>query len=296
MLASNSYIARVSEPRVRHILLSINEGSMTAGMMIGNLINGPVIEKLGLDVMAYTNAGICVLTAAVVAMLVKPIEYEHPVGWREALKPSHLIDTFLCVLKRRKNHGRLFIQLIYVIIAVAMFASPAFSSLAFLYLTKDIGISLISYSVFTSVDHGSKAVCSTFILLVVKWMGWDLMNTAVMALAAGVVGYIVMSLTPSMVVIWIGMIMCSITIAAFPILRSQLVSLCDADEVGRIYTYDAILHNVFKNLGSIFFNFMYGATVDVWPGMYLAMSAFLTCVSLVVMATFSLLKVKYGSK
>lgn len=55
-------------------------------------------------------------------------------------------------------------------------------------------------------------------MLCVKKMGWDLMNTTVVALAARVVGYSVMSLTPFMVVIWIGMIIRSSNVATRPIL------------------------------------------------------------------------------
>ena len=105
LMSAFSYISAASRPTSRHIYLGLGEASLTVGVFIASLTNGPIIDNWGLDVLSYINVGFSAVTVAVVIILVPEIykETAHQYGWKEVLKPHHILDSFKCIFRSEER-------------------------------------------------------------------------------------------------------------------------------------------------------------------------------------------------
>jgi len=281
-MTSFSYCGLVARVDNRSLVMGLCEASILVGVFIGNLITGPIIDSIGLPSMAYINAGISLLPLPVLILLTDvTTEANLSNNWRNVVKLAHILDAFKCVFKKREGSKRLRLNLVFVSYTCIFMASAGASGNSFLYLVKSKGFSLTLYSVFNSYSAILKTISCPLILYVCKRFIKPQEHTiGLVAISCAAIGYIIVPIDILPYSVWIGVTFFSLDLLAYAVIRSIQLSCCEKNELGLIFAYDAIIQSTFGLTGSIGIKALYSATLTTWNGMYLAICALLTIISL----------------
>lgn len=267
LMSAFSYISAASRPTSRHIYLGLGEASLTVGVFIASLTNGPIIDNWGLDVLSYINVGFSAVTVAVVIILVPEIykETAHQYGWKEVLKPHHILDSFKCIFRPRPGKDRFLLNASLTIYTSTFITVQAYTSLNFLYFAKEEGMTLTNFSIFNSVVYASK-VLGPLILWIGKKLKFNMFDVAVFCLTSYTAGYILLSMNGGVSYLqWIGVLLMSGQLGVFAVLRDFQVSIVDKDENGKLFAYDSMIQILCSTVMALAINSLYGWSVTFWP-------------------------------
>lgn len=293
-MSAFSYSALAVDPDKRHYNLAIAEGTVVGGIVIGTLINGPIIDNYGLDTMLFINCGTCVIVIMIVVFLVKdiPKEFSSSFKWRDIVSLSHIFDAVKCVFRPRAKHSRILIHLSVAAYCCIYIAVTGYTALMFLYFVKELGLTLTQFSYFTAIGNFIKASLGPIILILTKKIGINPLDTGVVAAGMVALGYIIQSITTSYAILVTAFIFLAFQSVVFAVIRALLAFIVDRDELGKVFAYDAILQVILNSVASLLFNVLYEHTLTVWPAMFLTVGGILCFFGVILMAVISCLKAK----
>lgn len=280
-----SYVSLVCSKETRHIHLAVAEAAIVGGVLIGTLINGPIIDNWGLDILVYTNVAFCLIAVLIVIFFIPELykQFARELTWREILWPDQILDTFRCLLKRRPSNGRLLLNLSMVVYTCILITVVGFSTVLYLYLVKELGLSTTQHSIYSAVLSGVKVVLGPSILLLVRRFNVNKFDTAIYMIALAILGYVLLSMGGSIYLLWIGGILLCGQITIVAVLRGLQASIVDEDEMGKLFAWDAFIQIISASLISILYNSLYGWCVSFWPALVFAFSGLLLLFGLVIM-------------
>jgi len=252
--------------------MAITEGTFLAGAMIGSLINGPIIDNLGLANMMYINSALTVLPLPVVLICITDItvKSDRKYTWRDVIGLSHLMDSFNCAFQKRKGNSRLALNLCFVIYILGFSAISGILTLGFLYFVKEKELSLTLYSVFNTYGLAMKVFGGPFLVwLIEKYFKPDHLTLGLVAASGMSIAYLIIPIDAIPYSIWIGATFWGFQSVFFAITRSLQISFVNKDELGKLFGVDAILETVVGAIATIAFRSFYAATVTFSSGLYL---------------------------
>lgn len=299
-MAAFSYVALVTPAEGRAVHMAIGEGVILIGALLGNTLNAAFVDNLGLDKVAYISAAISILPCLVIVLLVVDSASVKSLNekwkWTEILGLTNLLSAFRCILKKRPGQGRKLLILTFILYAGPFVSSIGFSSNAFLYFTKERGMTLSDYSTFLVFEEAMKGLGGGIVLfLLAKFVEMEFFNLLIISCAIEILGYVSISLPFYPVCVWVGAIFFIGHSIVLALVRSLQAELCDKNELGMMFAFDSIYMVTINNFASIGFHAMYSASFQVWPEMTFAVCALILILSMVVIIFVSILKDRHDS-
>lgn len=290
-MSAFGYVTKAVRPENRYFHFALTEGSLLIGILAGNLLNGPIIDNFGLDVMVYICVAACGLVVFIVCFFFVDIRQPSSnFSWKETLRMKYAFDFLKCVFKRRPGHSRMILQLCFVTYTVVYICVLGYHSLGFLYFVKEVGLTLTQYSIYSGVVLALQAAVSPFLMLLAKKLGMDLMTAGQIAAVLLAVGFTVMSLGKSLVLIWIGGMFLTVQTVVFAVARNAQTKLVEKDELGKLFSYDALVQAIMKTAAIFSFNSLYAWSLPFWPQLFIALGALLSVICLIILSIIILLQ------
>ncbi|XP_067933863.1 lysosomal proton-coupled steroid conjugate and bile acid symporter SLC46A3-like [Watersipora subatra] len=288
LVSSFSYLAIVASRDRVAIIMSMCEGTLLAGVLIGNLINGPIIDATSLSTLAYINTGITLSPVLIVVFFVTDVTStsDNDYTWKDVFNFDRISDVYKFIRKKRKGNTRLTLFLCYITYSCVYLVTTGLSANDFLYFVKNRGMSMTEYSLFSGLLSAAKTILGPMIIyLGRRFVKTDRFNLLMFACTLPPIGLILMSNASIPNSAWIGGVFICTQTSFFGEMRSLQTSLCDKDELGQLFTLDGIVLLVLTTFGSIGYKALYGASLAFWSGSYLALSAFFyICAMAVIIA------------
>jgi len=265
-----SYITLISSNEKMSFNMVVLEASTEMGFLIGVLASGPLADHFGLDTLSYINVGVSITPIIVLFLAVKEIHDSQAIAWIDAIGVKYMLDSAKCVFKKRPSYNRLLIHLCYLTNFIGCFSVIGYGANSFLYFTKQLGMSLTQFSLFSAVievaiGFGGPAI----IFLNNKVFKLDNISFGVLSCAVLALAYIIMSINSIPGGIWIGAALLSFQITIYGIIRSFQVKFVDENEIGKLFAYDGMLKVLFNLVSKMVFKEMYSFSVVVYPSLFL---------------------------
>jgi len=286
-----SYITLISSNEKMSFNMVVLEAATDVGILVGLLASGPLFDLVGLDTLSYINVGVSITPVVVLCLTVKEIHDSQAIKWRDAIGVKYMLDSTKCVVKKRPSYNRLLIHLCYLTNFICCFSVTGFWANSFLYFTKQLGMSLTQYSVFSAaiqiaVSFGGPAI----IFLNNKVFKLDDIMFGVLSCAVLALADIIMSIHAIPGGIWIGATLLSFQITIYGIIRSFQVKFVDENEIGKLFAYDGMLKVLFNLVSRMVFKEMYSLSVAVYPSLFLIICGtlyFCAMLTLILIGRFS---------
>ena len=275
-MSSYSYMALITPKEKTPLAMSINEGTFLLGLLLGNLISGPIADATDISTLAYINAGFTLIPLIIVSVFMTDALSSSAVQhtWKDIIGIRHLLDAFKCILRKRQKWFRLLLILAFLSYSFGLIAVHGSKSDYFLYFVKQRGMSLTEYSIFNSLMSALQSFGGPAILWVASKFDKQPINSIMMGACASMVfGYTVMAIDSIPYSAWIGCVLFCTQIAFFGEIHSYQTSLVEKDELGKMFAFVAIIQIVIGAACSIGFKTLYAATLTVWPAMFLVIAA-----------------------
>ena len=284
-MSSFSYVALITPKDKTAVAMAICEGTILVGMLLGNVLNGPIIDRTSLPTLTYINSGFALLPLVIVAIFVTDVTSHSTVQytWRNVIGLSHLLDAFKCVFKKREGNSRLLLNLSFVAYSLTYVGSAGLAANSFFYFVKEKGMTMTEYSVFTGTSSVLEGVTGPGILLLVRRFSKPHRNNiSILACASVALGYMFLSLTPIPHIEWLGLLFLSGKLVFYAEIRLLQTKLCNKEELGRMFAYDALIQLLLGAGAAVLIKLLYSATLQIWSGMFLAVFSLLMVFAMVV--------------
>lgn len=283
-MAGFSYVGLSSTEETQSVNMALAEGFVALGTLLGGLISGPIIDKFGIEIMIYILIGVSVLRI-VLTLFIKevPKPLADRVQLKEALSFRRVVDMFKCIFKRRSNHSRLTLHLTFMAYCGIYCGIAGPASVNFLYLVKEIGLTMTQYSVVLGVTGALRSLLGPLIMFCVKRLKIHEITAAQVVTAVCAFGSIIFSLGPSLYYIWIGSILMTLLLVPMAVIRSLQIKLIGKDDVGKLFAYASILQVILDAVVVTILNRLYSLTLLIWPQFYSAVTALFYIFTLVIM-------------
>ncbi|XP_067932685.1 proton-coupled folate transporter-like [Watersipora subatra] len=294
LMTSFSYVAQVTPKEKTSVAMATCEGTVLMGVLVGSLVNGPVIEKTSLMIMTYINAGITIIAPIIIIFgLVEPPRAEPLIKykWRDIINAQRTLDSLRCVFKKREKHGRLILHLAVAAFATSFICVSGYTANAYLYFITERGMSLTEYSVFSTILQAMKMIAGPAILwLINRYTNPHRTDILMGSAALLTLGYTIMSIHVIPESLWIGGILTgTVTIFAGEI-RFLQTQLCAKNELGQMFAYVALAQFVMGQLAISVFKELYAVTLFFWPAFYLALLGVISLTGMILVAIIDRLK------
>lgn len=297
-MASLSFVAHTIPTEKHPVHMAICEGTLLIGLLLGNTLNGALVSSLGLDTITYINFGLSVLPCFIIVLGVVDTTVTRPPSqewkWTEILGWKNLSSAFRCILKKREGKGRVLLILTFLLYAGPYIAAKGFSSISFLYATKDNGMPMAIYSIFFAYHEAMKGFGGGIVLYITsKWFNIDFFHLMIISTAVQAFGFISMTSLYYPVNIWLG----ATLFGGYTLVQAQVrclqAKLCEQNEVGKIFAFDSIFQALMHNAADIAFHSIYGATFQIWSRLCFAISTLILIFTMLLEIAASILKDKH---
>lgn len=288
-MSAFSYVALITPEEKRPFHMAISEGTLLFGVLIGTTINGFIIDDFGLDKLAYITAGITVLPLIITVLFVTDVtSTNHSYTWRDIIGISHILDAFKTVYKKRPGYSRLLLNLSFVMYCFVFLAIQVLMAGSFLYFVKQRGLTYSQYSIFNGYTSAMKSIGGPLVVYIIKrFFKPDDFHFAIGCATSMAIGYTVMSINSIPYSMWIGGTFWLTQTSLFAIIRTTQTTICSKDELGKLFAFDAILQCVLSQTTTIAGKVIYTWSLSFWPGLFLAICAFLIVCSMISIAVYA---------
>ena len=272
--------------------MAVLEGAGAAGCLIGLLGGGFIESHFGLPITAFVSVGIAlapIMCTAIFTVELSPRVDNSAVSDGSAgtnvsvlrrVGVTRMLDAIQCVFKKRDCSKRIRLNLCYVANAATSMAANGLVVNSFLYFHKQYGLPIENYTIYFSYIMGTVAVGGPLLLkAMTTCMRQSSAVHGMLSAAVLVVGYAIMSVEVIPHCLWIGGALLAFQSVVYASVRSFAVQLVRADEIGKIFAYDAMLQVILQLTSSILFKWIYSLTVEVWAGFFVAFCGFLCSLS-----------------
>ena len=275
-MAMLSYVGLVTSQEKRAFYMAIAEGVLLFGVLIGQTINGFIIDDLGLDTMAYITAAVSVLPVIVASVFVTDAtSTRHRYTWRDVITLSHMFDAFKTIYRKREGHKRKLLSLCFVMYSLPFVSVCTYMAGSFLYFVKERGITMSEYSIFNGYSSALKSFGGPLVVYLLKrFINPDQFHFAMGCAVSQIFGFTLMSIDIIPDSMWIGVTFIMTQTAYFALIRNLQTTICDKNEYGQLFAFDAILQCVLQSVVGILAKEVYTASLSFWPGLFLALCAF----------------------
>ncbi|XP_013112907.2 proton-coupled folate transporter [Stomoxys calcitrans] len=272
------YISDVAKARARALRMVLNEASLCAGMMIGNVASGYLYAATNAVTVFAISSGLMLLSLIYVYIFV--VESLHPdlihsgSKLREFFRFDLVKDLVQTCIKRRPNFDRAIIWLTMMALTVAIFTMEGDSNVTYLYVRKQFEWTLKDFSMFNAariIVQIFGSVLGMFILR--KLLKFSIISMTMISLASCVLESTVRATAIYWWELYVGLTLGFMRGIMGPMARAILSHVAPSTEVGKIFALTTSLESLSPLIAAPLYTSVYNATLEFYPGLFNFISA-----------------------
>lgn len=279
-----SYTALISPEDSKASYIAIVEATGWAGELLGFVANGLIVHYFGINQTAYVTSAVSFLSVMITLVFVTNVNHNtRTVKWRDVLSFSHILDAFKTLSKKRSGYKRLLLNLTVVMYTLPTIVMNCYCGGSFLYFVKHRGFSLTNYSLFGGYLDALKCFAGPLLVYGIrKLINPNQFHFAMGCAAMQVIGFTIMSIDWIPNSLWIGAIFLLTECSFFALVHSVQAKLCSEEELTQFFAVDFIIQCVLNCVVYVGAKEVYSASLSFWPGLFLAVCAFIYVLTMVV--------------
>ncbi|XP_037954262.1 proton-coupled folate transporter-like [Teleopsis dalmanni] len=282
------YISDVAKPKVRAVRMVLNEASLCAGMMIGNVASGYIYGATNVVTVFFISAIFMVLALLYVYIFVVEsltVEQIHPGSKiRQFFRFDLVKDLVRTCFERRPSYDRAIIWLTMMSLTIAIFTMEGDNNVTYLFVRKKFDWTLKDYSLFSAARIVVQIVGSIFAMIFLKRvLKFSIITMTMISLACCVLESTVRATAIVWWEMYLGLSLGFMRGIMGPMSRAILSHVAPATEVGKIYALTTSLECVSPLGAAPLYTLVYNLTLSYYPGAFNFISAglYLLCFTLI---------------
>ena len=280
-----SYIAVVTSDETRSSYIAVGEAAGWIGEMLGFIANAFIIDQLGLDKCAYTTSCMSAFSVLIAVMFVVDTTgtSNHHYTWRDIFNFSHLFDGFRIITKKRPGYKRLLLNLTVLMYSLPVVVTNFYVGGSFLFFVKFQGFSITEFSLYGAYMDALKSFAGPLLIYVLrKFFTIDQFHFGMFCAMMQVFGYTIMSISWIPHSVWIGAALLLTETCFYAVVHNLQATICSQSELAQFFAVDFIIQCILNCVVYIAAKTVYALTLTLWPGLFLAVCAFLYVITMVL--------------
>uniref|UniRef100_A0A1B0B241 Major facilitator superfamily (MFS) profile domain-containing protein n=1 Tax=Glossina palpalis gambiensis TaxID=67801 RepID=A0A1B0B241_9MUSC len=297
------YISDVAKAKSRALRMVLNEASLCAGMMIGNVLTGYIYEATNaFTVFSISSTLLFLALLYVYAFVVESLKPEQIMTAgnskiREFFRLDLVKDLVQTCTKRRPNYDRIIIWLTMMALTLALFVMAGDDNVSYLFVRNQFQWTLKDYTVFnatriivqimgsiigmyflrkasfTELENGFSLYFNFYFSFYVKMFQFSIVGMTLISLASCVFESTVRATAIYWWELYLGLTLGLMRGVMGPMSRAILSHVAPATEVGKIYALTTSLESLSPLISSPLYTIVYNATLSFYPGAFNFLSA-----------------------
>ncbi|EDW08181.1 proton-coupled folate transporter [Drosophila mojavensis] len=283
------YISDVANEEKRAFRMVLNEASLCAGMMIGNVASGYIYAATNSVTLFGIAGGLMFLALLYVYFLVPeslPAEdIQQGSRVREFFRFGLVKDLVRTTLLPRANFDRAFIWLTMVALTITIFNMEGENTVNIMFLREQFDWTIKDISQFNAARIVIQLIGSVAgMILLRRVLKVSIISVAMLSLAACVLESTVRATAKYSWEMYLGMTLGMMRGVLGPMCRAILSHVAPAADVGKIFALTTSMEMVSPLAAAPLYTSVYKATVAFYPGAFNFMSVGLSFLCYILMA------------
>ncbi|KAL9916081.1 proton-coupled folate transporter-like [Glossina fuscipes] len=274
------YISDVAKAKSRALRMVLNEASLCAGMMIGNVLTGYIYEATNaFTVFSISSTLLFLALLYVYAFVVESLKPEQIMAAgnskiREFFRLDLVKDLVQTCTKRRPNYDRIIIWLTMMALTLALFVMAGDDNVSYLFVRNQFQWTLKDYTVFNATRIIVQIMGSIIgMYFLRKMFQFSIVGMTLISLASCVFESTVRATAIYWWELYLGLTLGLMRGVMGPMSRAILSHVAPATEVGKIYALTTSLESLSPLISSPLYTIVYNATLSLYPGAFNFLSA-----------------------
>ncbi|XP_053963389.1 proton-coupled folate transporter-like [Anastrepha ludens] len=287
------YISDVAKEKARAVRMVMNEASLLAGMMAGNVLSGYVYAATNVVTVFGISALLMLLALLYVFIFVveslRPDQIHTGSKVREFFRFDLVKDLVHTCFERRPSFDRAIIWLTMITLTIALFTMEGDSNVTYLFFRAKFEWTLKDYTLFNAARIVVQIIGSIFALILLrKVLKVSIVSMTMLSLACCVLESTVRATAMYWWELYLGMILGGMRGIMGPMARAILSHVAPPTEVGKIFAFTTSLESLSPLGAAPLYTTVYNMTLEFYPGIFNFISAGLYTLC------FTLIAVIYG--
>ncbi|XP_023174797.2 proton-coupled folate transporter [Drosophila hydei] len=283
------YISDVAKEQKRALRMVLNEASLCAGLMVGNVASGYIYAATNSVTLFGIAAGLMFLALVYVYLLVPeslPAEDIHQGSkLREFFRFGLVKDLVRTSVLRRDNFDRAFIWLTMIALTITIFNMEGENTVNIMFMREQFDWTIKDISQF----NAARIVIQLFgsvagMILLRRVLKVSIISVAMLSLAACVLESTVRATAKYSWEMYLGMTLGMMRGVLGPMCRAILSHVAPATDVGKIFALTTSMEMVSPLAAAPLYTSVYKATVGFYPGAFNFISVGLFFLCYILMA------------
>ncbi|XP_075165670.1 putative peptidoglycan muropeptide transporter SLC46 [Haematobia irritans] len=284
------YISDVAKEKARALRMVLNEASLCAGMMVGNVASGYLYAATNTVVVFAISSGLMLLSLLYVYVFVieslNPEQIHSGSKIREFFRFDLVKDLVLTSIKRRPNYDRVIIWLTMMALTVAIFTMEGDSNVTYLYVRKQFEWTLKDFSFFNAARIVVQIIGSILGMFILRrLLKFSIISMTMISLASCVLESTVRATAIYWWQLYVGLTLGFMRGIMGPMSRAILSHVAPATEVGKIFALTTSLESLSPLIAAPLYTSVYNMTLSYYPGLFNFISAGLYLLCFTFIAT-----------
>uniref|UniRef100_A0A034VGW4 Proton-coupled folate transporter n=1 Tax=Bactrocera dorsalis TaxID=27457 RepID=A0A034VGW4_BACDO len=282
------YISDVAKEKARAVRMVLNEASLLAGMMFGNVLSGYVYAATNVVTVFAISALLMLLALLYVFIFVveslRPDQIHTGSKIREFFRFDLVKDLVHTCFERRPSYDRAIIWLTMITLTIALFTMEGDSNVTYLFFRAKFEWTLKDYTLFNAARIVVQIIGSIFgLILLRKVLKFSIVSMTMLSLACCVLESTVRATAMYWWELYLGMILGGMRGIMGPMARAILSHVAPPTEVGKIFAFTTSLESLSPLGAAPLYTTVYNATIGFYPGIFNFISAglYLLCFTLI---------------
>ncbi|KAM7344353.1 putative peptidoglycan muropeptide transporter SLC46 isoform 2-T2 [Cochliomyia hominivorax] len=272
------YISDVAEEKTRALRMVLNEASLCAGMMVGNVASGYLYAATNAVIVFVISSCLMLLALIYVIIFVveslKPDQIHAGSKLREFFRFDLVKDLVRTCLKRRPNFDRIIIWLTMMALTVAIFTMEGDSNVTYLFVRKQFEWTLKDFSIFNAARIVVQIIGSILGMFILRRvLKFSIVSMTMISLASCVLESTVRATAIYWWQLYFGLCLGLMRGIMGPMSRAILSHVAPSTEVGKIFALTTSMESLSPLIAAPLYTFVYNATFVFYPGLFNFISA-----------------------
>ncbi|XP_016929152.2 probable peptidoglycan muropeptide transporter SLC46 [Drosophila suzukii] len=294
------YISDVAKERKKALRMVLNEASLCAGMMVGNVASGYIYAATNALVL-FSIAGCLMMLALMYVFLfvpesLNPADIHTGSRVREFFRFDLVKDLVRTCFKRRPNFDRAIIWLTMIALTIAIFDMEGESTVNYMFMQDQFNWTIKDFSLFNASRIVIQIIGSIVGMIVLRrFLKMSIVTMAMLSLACCVLESTVRATAVYWQEMYLGMTLGMMRGVMGPMCRAILSHVAPATEVGKIFALTTSMESVSPLGAAPLYTTVYKATLKYYPGAFNFISAVLYFICYILIAVIFGIQKSMGS-
>ncbi|XP_050443837.1 solute carrier family 46 member 3-like [Adelges cooleyi] len=290
-MAVFSYVGDISTLKDKTMRVGLVNLTVAISLPIGTAFSGILYRKLGFYGVYGISSILCIIS---IYFAYTFVEDKNPVINSKENKGTywsrikfffdlkHIIEAFRVSFKKEKNHRRLKVIVLTILITTIMGPLQGEKGVSYLFTRIKFNWTEMEFSIFSTFSMVINLIGTSLVLgVVIKKYGADDALVGIVASIGKFVSQIVFALAGSEVVYYFAAAINFLQGPAIISQKSIVNKIIPAEELGQVTAVTSIGENLVPVFCGPLYSAIYEATVDYFPGAYFLLTASITLITIV---------------